>query len=320
MPSPFARGVFCLSFDFELAWGERDLVADLAPLLERARTTRARVFEPLVAKLEALGVVATWATVGSLFLGPGGAPPVSTGLTAPRHGWRPAWFDGIPPVSEAEHPELYARSLVLRLRDAGQEIGSHSFTHPVFGDPGCSRECAASEVARCVQEAAALGITLRSFVFPRNVAGHADVLRANGFTCWRGLEPTWWRGARVPGPVSRLAHLAEVAVARTPPTVLPVRDRHGLWNIPSSCSFLPIDGVRRLIPLSQRVERCVRGIDQAALDRRISHLYLHPINLASDPAGMVRALGDVLEHAARLRDAGRLDILPMGAIAEAAEG
>lgn len=35
---------------------------------------------------------------------------------------------------------------------------------------------------------------------------------------------------------------------------------------------------------------------------------------------MVRGIADVLEHAARLRDAGRLDILPMGAIAELAEG
>ncbi len=316
------RGVFTLSFDFELVWGMRDITTDLAALLAFARVTREQVFDPLLARLQSRGVVATWATVGGLFRA--GAERsegrLFPDLTPPRHAWHPApWLDGVPTGTEADHPEFYARSLVARLRDSGQEIGSHSFSHPVFGDPGCSRQTAESELRRCVAEAAELGITLRSFVFPRNVHGHADLLQKYGFTCWRGLEPTWWRHPRVPGAVSRLAHFGEVLGARRPPTVMPTRDEHGLWNIPSSCSFLPIDGVRRLIPLSRRVARCIRGIEQAAQDRRIFHLYLHPINLASDPARMVAALGEVIDHAARQRDLGRIDVQPMGEVARLAE-
>lgn len=319
MSSYFERGVFTLSLDFELVWGSRDLTDPVDPLARMARVTRERVFDGLLGSLQRHGAVATWATVGHLFLDgavkQGGV--LHPDLVPPRHGWRAApWFEGVPEGTEAEHPEFYARSLVLRLKDAGQEIGSHSFSHPIFGDPGCSAETAETDLARCVAEAARLGITLRSFVFPRNVPGHVGLLAKHGFTCWRGPEPVWYRSGRVPGPVSRLAHIADVATVGRPPTVLPTRDAHGLWVIPASTSLLPIDGVRRFIPIERRVLRAVRCLEQAARDRRICHFWFHPINLASDPPAMLAGVDQVLAHAARLRDQGKIDILPMGAIAE----
>ena len=131
----------------------------------------------------------------------------------------------------------------------------------------------------------------------------------------RSLEPVWYQHARVPASVGRLAHLAEVATAQSPPTVLPFQDAHGLWCIPASGSFLPTNGVRGLIPLRQRVRRAQRGITRAAESRRLSHFWIHPINLADDPPRLLRAIREILEHAARLRDAGRLDILPMAEVA-----
>jgi len=311
----FARGLFSLSFDFELVWGSRDLVADVSDLQRQARITRERVFPALLALLEEHDIVATWATVGQLFLEAGGPP--GHGLVPPNHAWYSApWFQGIPEGTEAQHPAFFGRSLILQLRDAGQEIGSHSFSHPIFGDPGCSRDCAEADLARCVAEAEVLGIALRSFVFPRNVAGHPELLARHGFTCWRGLEPAWYNRPGIPKAVGRLAHFSHVSRAACPPTVMPSRDAHGLWNIPASASLLPIDGVRRLIPIAQRVRRCQRGIDQAARDRRIFHLYMHPINLASAPEAMLDALDQVFSHAARRRDAGDIEILSMGQIAE----
>lgn len=315
----YDRGVFTLSFDFELVWGSRDLYADPAPLMAMARVTRDRVFDALLTLLDRHRIVATWATVGHLFLDRtervGGR--LHPDVVPPKHAWRPEpWFDGVPEGTESQHPEFYGRSLVLKLRDAGQEIGSHSFSHPIFGDAGCSRESADSDLAQCVLEAAVLGIPLRSFVFPRNMPGHIDLLARHGFTCWRSTEPVWYRDPRVPGPVSRIAHLWDVARAGRPPTVMPHKDEHGMWVIPSSSSLLPVDGPRRFLPISRRVKRAVRGIDQAVVDRRISHLYTHPINLASDPEGMLGAMDTILGHAARLRDAGKLEVLSMGQIAE----
>lgn len=315
MATPFPRGVFTLSLDFELVWGSRDLAPDIGTLTRAAILTRERVFGPLLTLLRERGVVATWATVGHLFLAEahreGGI--LHPDLVPPTHTWRPhPWLDGVPEGTEREHPAFYGRSLVLQLRDAGQEVGSHSFTHPIFGDPGCSAATAESEIARCVREAEALGITLRSFVFPRNKSGHVDVLARHGFTVWRGAEPTW-HGLH--GAGARLAHLADVARAATPATVLPFRDEHGLVCYPASATFLPVDGVRRLIPIRQRVRRCVRGLEQAAAEHRAFHLYFHPINLAGAPSELLAGVEAVLDHACRLRDAGRIEILSMGEVA-----
>jgi len=322
MQADLPRGAFTLSFDFELVWGSRDLVSDPAPLVAEAHITRDQIFEPLLHALQRLGVCATWATVGQLFLGgaragPGGLHP---GVVPPQHAWRRApWWQGVPEGTEAEHPAWYGRSLVQRLAQAGQEVGSHSFSHPVFGDPGCPREAADTDLAAAVAAAAELGLRLRSFVFPRNVVGHLDLLAKHGFTCWRSPEPDLAHHPRLPRPAQRLVHLAEVAAARTPPMVVPRKDAHGLWDIPGSAVFLPAHGVRRAIPISRRVRRSTRGIDRAIAERKLFHLYLHPINLASAPGPMLAGLIAVLEHAARARDAGRLDILAMGQLADRCE-
>lgn len=320
MAVPYDRGVFTLSLDFELVWGSRDLVDPLDPLIAEAMTTRNVVFGALLDMLRDCGMTATWATVGHLFLGEAHRVHgvLHPDIVPPAHKWlRRSWFEGVPEGNEAEHPAFYGRSLVQRLQAAGQEIGSHSFSHPIFGDPGCSRETADSELARCVAEAARMGIRLRSFVFPRNVAGHVDLLAHHGFTCWRSPEPSWFQS--LPDPLDRLGHFATVAAASEPPTVLPYRDEHGLWVIPASASFLPIHGLRRSIPVRRRVTRCLRGLDAAKRDRRIFHLYTHPINLATHPQAMLAGMREVLTAAARLRDAGRIDILSMAEVTAAAE-
>jgi peptidoglycan/xylan/chitin deacetylase (PgdA/CDA1 family) len=323
VPLLFDRGVFTLSLDFELAWGSRDLMPDIGPLLEASRVLRDGLFQRLLGRMTQLEIVATWATVGHLFLdhAEAGAQGLHPDLIPPRHAWRQApWLEGVPAGDELSHPEFYARSLVIQLHQAGQEIGCHSFSHPIFGDKGCSRSTAETDIARCVQCAAELDIPLRSFVFPRNSSGFLEVLAKHGFRCWRGEAPVWYHHTRVPRRIRRAAHYADVARAATPPTVMPIRGPHGLWNIPASGSFFPYSGPRRIIPINRRVRRAIQGIDRAVEERRISHLWLHPINLADDPEPMLAGLLRVLEHAAKLRDQGSLEILSMAAVAERAEG
>ena len=315
MTSKLSRGVFVLSLDFELVWGSRDLVDDPTRLEAEAELTRSQVFEPMLAMIRELDICSTWATVGHLFLD-GLEDTAHPDIVRPDHSWHPQdWFTEVPPGNESTAPAWYGRSLIEALRDAGQEVGSHSFSHPIFGDPGCSRAAADSDLRRCVAEANALGIELDSFVFPRNQAGHIDLLAAHGFTCWRPIEPTWFLSPRVPRPLGRLGHLAEVVSARTPPTVLPSIDEHGLVCIPGSATFLPAHGIRRTIPMSRRVRRSTRGLDRAVHRREVFHLYTHPINLATAPVPMLDGLRQVLHHAARLRDRGHLDIMSMGELA-----
>ncbi len=315
--------MFVFSLDFELAWGSRDVVPDRGALERQAQRTREVVFEPLVGLLEELGISGTWATVGHLFL-PGARRDAQgtlhPALPRPDHAWwRGDWFDGVPDGDERTAPAWYGRSLVDRLIASNQEVGSHSFAHPIFADPGCSRAVADADLARCTALADELGITLRSFVFPRNLVGHTDLVAKHGFTCWRPLPPEWHRQSGVPVPVSRGAHLLSQAAGRAAPTVMPRRDPHGLWELPASTVFLPVGGARRVVSMGARVRRCTATIDAAAHERRMAHVYTHPINLADAPGPMLDGFRRVLTHAARLRDRGRLDIHSMGSLAASLE-
>jgi peptidoglycan/xylan/chitin deacetylase (PgdA/CDA1 family) len=314
----FERGVFTLSLDFELIWGTLDLFGP-EKFAQACEIERAVVIDRLLDLLTEFEVPATWCTLGHLFLDR--CPKTCAGrhpeMERPHHSWHTQdWYVNDPASNEAEAPLFYGRSLVQKIKDCPveQEIGSHSFSHVIFGDPGCSRETAESELAACVRLGKELGIEQRSFAFPRNRVGHLGALEKYGFRCYRGPEPNWYEADRWPELVQRLGRLADVLRMATPPVVLPQRDEFGLWNIPGSAMYFPMHGRRRHLPVSWRVRRAVKGLEAAAARRRIFHLWFHPTNLADETESMFAGLRSIFEHARRLRESGKLDFLPMGKI------
>jgi hypothetical protein len=304
-------GIFTITLDFELMWGTRDLFGNegfgAAVIRERAL-----VIDRLLALFAELRIEATWCTVGHLFLDRCGA---SGGvkhpeIVSPDHRWYPDWFALDPCSDEENAPLYYGRSLIEKIRACAvpQEIGSHSFSHVIFGDRGCSRATAESELRACVAAAAPLGLSLQSFVFPRNQPGHLDVLREAGFTVFRGRDAHWYTRPNVPERVRRAAHLVDIVLAREPPTVVPLLTEEGLWNVPGSMIYLPAHGVRRWLPRSRRVKAGIRGLEAAVRESRVFHLWFHPTNLADDMEEMFAGLREILEHARALEDAGRLRI------------
>ncbi len=313
------RGAFTLSLDFELIWGTLDLFGPerFAEACTRERTV---VVPRLLDLLADFGVAATWCVLGHLFLDR--CAPVEgvvhADVVRPTHAWcRRDWFAHDPGSSEPVQPLYYARSLVdaIRACRVPQEIGCHSFSHVIFGDPGCSPATAESEVAAAVRAAQRMGLTLRSFAFPRNSVGHLDVLRRHGFTCYRGPGPRWYEGDDAPGALRRLAHLVDVATAAEPPTVLPDTTPSGLVNLPGSMIYFPRHGVRRYVPMARRVARAVKGLEAAARSRRVFHLWFHPTNLADGTDEMFAGLRAILERVQALREAGDLEVRPMGSFA-----
>ncbi|HEY6403179.1 MAG TPA: hypothetical protein VI479_17295 [Blastocatellia bacterium] len=202
-----------------------------------------------------------------------------------------------------------------------QEIGSHSFSHVIFADEGCSRETARSEMKECLRLSKEMGIELRSFAFPRNEVGHAEVLRETGFTCYRGPEPNWYESSKTPEMMRRIMRLVDVLRAAKPPVVLPEKTESGLWNIPGSAIYFPMHGARRYIPLSLRVKRAVKGLNAAAQEKKIFHLWFHPTNMADEPDAMFAGLRAIMRHSASLREQGKLryatmkELVPSGFVA-----
>jgi peptidoglycan/xylan/chitin deacetylase (PgdA/CDA1 family) len=311
----FDRGVFTISIDFELIWGTRDLFGPEG-FRKACEAERSVVIDRLLDLFVEFNIPATWCVLGHLLLErcsvEGGQKHPD--IIRPDHSWhRGDWFEDDPSGSEDSAPMFYARSLVDKIRacPVPQEIGCHSFSHVIFGDSGCSRETAESELAACVRAARELGIEMRSFAFPRNDVGHLDVLKEYGFVNYRGPEPQWYERKNWTHTQKRLSHLWDVLTAAAPPVVLPERTADGLWNIPGSMIYFPMHGLRRFIPVSRRVKRAIKGLNAAVDQKRVFHLWFHPTNLADETDAMFTGLRRIFDRATSLRDRDRLAILPM---------
>jgi hypothetical protein len=311
--------VFTLSFDFELIWGTQDLQG-VEGSRRRCEIEREVIIERLLELLAEFEISATWCVVGHLFLDRcyrenGSKHPE---IVRPHHAWRRNdWFADDPDGTEADAPLFLGRSLVERIIKCPvpQEIGSHSFSHVIFGDPGCSVETARSEIQACIRVSEEIGVTLRSFAFPRNQVGHLDLLAEHGFRCFRGPEPRWYDQPGLPGVLRRMGHLWDVVTISEPPVVLPRRTEQGLFDIPGSMVYLPMHGVRRLIPVSWRVRRALKGLEAAVSKRRIFHLWAHPTSLADESEAMFEGLRQIFERVKSLRDREVLRVATMGELA-----
>lgn len=316
------KGIFTISLDFELIWGTLDLFGTKG-FNEACRIEREEVIDRLLEIFNEFDISATWCTLGHLFLencrvNKNQKHPE---IVPPRHRWHQEnWFIHDPCDNEAVSPLFYGKSLIEKILNSvvKQEIGSHGFSHVIFGDEGCSVETARSEIAECVRLAKKFGLDLSSFAFPRDQVGHLNVLKEYGFNCYRGQIPKWYEEGENRSLLKRLAHFTDVLLATTPPTVLPSYTSDGLWNIPGSMIFFPMHGVRRYIPVSLRVKRAVKGLNEAVSQKRIFHLWFHPTNMAFEIDQMFKGLRQIIQSADEFRNKEVLEILTMSEIVEIA--
>jgi peptidoglycan/xylan/chitin deacetylase (PgdA/CDA1 family) len=318
----FERGVFTISLDFELIWGTADL--GLESFKRLCEIERREVIDRLLALFEEFEFPATWAILGHLFLER--CAPVDgvkhPEITRPDFPWVEGdWFDHDVCGVENDESIHLGRSLVEKIQRCrvSQEIGSHSFSHVIFGNQGCSRETAKAEIDACVKAAETLGIDLRSFVFPRNEIGHLDVLKECGFSNFRGVEPNWFEARSVSEKLRRGLRLIDVLTAAKPPVVVPELTGNGLWNIPGSAMFFPMHGFRRHIPMNFRVRRCLKGLESAAAEKKIFHLWFHPTNMVDEIDTMFAGLRQIMERASELRSNSKIEFMTMGGIVQRLE-
>ena len=303
----FERGVFTLSIDFELIWGTL-AGRGVEKYRKQCELERQFIIDRLLALLVEFNLPASWLVVGHLFLDRCGV----------NHELSQANFTVPCPSSSSSGSEdvnsiFCGRSLVEKIQDCvvPQEIGCHTFSHPIFTEENISRERAEAELAACVRLSNERGIRMQSFVYPQNKSGYVDLLRKYGFTCYRGAE--WHERGHIPDLLRRIVHFGLVCTAAKPPVYLPEFTSEGIWKLPGSMLYFPMHGRRRLIPLSLRVNRARKGLEAAVKQKRIFHLWLHPTNLVDEMEQMFTGLRSIFEHAANLRERGLLDFKTMGA-------
>src|SRR5579872_4902126 len=304
-----ARGAFVISLDFELHWGERDFIRPGSPRMGKFIGARAAV--PAMLELfEEFGIAATWATVGLLM----------AETREEQIAFRPTVLPDYPDqkdnpyletVGEDEKadPMHLAWSLVKRIAATPrQEVASHTFSHYHCLQAGSSAESFAADLASARAIAAYRGLDVTSLVLPRNQLSESlyPVIQASGFRAYRGNPSDFLNR-----PHDRIKAAAPVRALRLLDIYLPITaNTLGAWpdgntagelvNVPASRLLRRYThSLRSLEP--RRIRRITQGLEQAARQGRIYHLWWHPHTFGRDLDQNLKTLRAILTGFDRLR-------------------
>ena len=144
-----------------------------------------------------------------------------------------------------------------------------------------------------------------SFIFPKHYMHHFDLIAQHGFKCYRGPETGWFE--RLPtAPVRGAMRLLNSRLRWTPVVGLPSPSPEGLVEIPSSYFFSPFQSVGKYVLLGDRVAQGIAGLNAAAAQGKVFHLWTHPFNLGKDTKQLCNGLASILSHAHHLILDGKL--------------
>ncbi|MBI3668696.1 MAG: polysaccharide deacetylase family protein [Acidobacteria bacterium] len=316
-------GALVISLDFELHWGVRDNCAPDGPY--RGNLLGARQAIPRILDLfEEFEIAATWAAVGFLFaksrrererLSPAVRPQYADLRLDP---YREPTGAG-----EDDDPLHYAPGMIEQIRSRPrQEIATHTFSHYYCLEPGETHEAFAADLRSAVAIAHDRGVELRSIVFPRNQfrPGYEELLREFGIVCYRGNEPTWMYRPRPRSRETlavRAPRLLDHYVSLSGPKVTrwdEIPQPNGLCNVRSSMFLRPFSTRwRSFEPL--RLRRIADGLQAAAEQRGIFHLWWHPHNFGAHTEENLQFLRNILQVFFACRRTHGMQSLSMGEVA-----
>lgn len=255
--SPLKKGIVVFSADFEMAWAFRYSKHQAANAEIKAIEERNNV--PVFVRLfEEYNIPITWATVGHLFLTECKSDKGKAHIEMPRpeffenKNWlfdKGDWYDHDPCTNYENEPAWYAPDLIelVRKSPVAHEFGCHTFSHIDMTYKNCRKYLANKEILKCKELAKLKGILLKSMVFPGGTLGNFEVLQENGFTNYR--KPLNY----------------DIG--------LPVKDKYGLWAIPSSMGLdkNPYNWSKRTY-----IKHLKTFLKKAARKKMVVHFWFHP--------------------------------------------
>jgi len=268
--APFEK-FFVFDIEVELIWGFIDYRMNYLTTLKRIVPPVRRIIPKLFTILDRAEQPVTWGILGHCMLDKcqcvNGVPHPD--MPRGSYSWlNRDWYAPDPCTSLEEDPAFYGKDIVDNIIDYVREssvthdIACHSFSHQIFGDPGCTKEVAEAEVKRCVELLRDnYGIKPEVFIFPRDSVGHLDILRKYNFIAFRGPPPGL--------PLVKLI---------IPPLVNPKIEK-GLVNVPSSMCF-----GSRVLPIELLYIIGNTSILRSAKHKGILHISTHLINLVLWPS------------------------------------
>ena len=317
-------GMFVISLDFELLWGVRDL-ARLDHYKPNLLGERAAI-PALLQLFDKHKIHATWATVGFLFCEsrdelmrslPARLPSYANPRFYPYANLEEIGYD------ESEDPLHYAPSLIRLIKSfPGQEIGTHTFSHYYCLERGQDVDTFRADLVAAVRVAKNFGLTLESFVFPRNQYNldSVSVLREMGIKSYRGNGASWIYQPRSQDEESlfrRGARLLDSYIRVTERNCHSLQGYHEYQypiNIPSSRFLRPysprLESFERL-----RMRRILSDLSYAARNSLVYHLWWHPHNFGVNLENNLGFLSQILHRYSELRETFGMESLSMREVA-----
>jgi len=328
----YEKGIFLFDVEVELAWGHiGEAISKEAELRMKDASMKARDHvDDFLQLLDKYQIPTTFGILGHAALDHcenAGMPHAD--MPRPSYSWlREDWYKHDPCKTLTDEPAFYGKDIVDKIvnwvsqTELPNDIACHSFSHQLFGDPGCTEEVADAELKKCLEIMKEnYGIRPRVFIFPRDFPGHLKVLKRNGFIAFRGPIPHVMTYSESPKGISNAimkyaslgSYLGSFYLSMSPPVVQHSVEE-GLTNIPASMCY----NKKPFIPLRLVKSKAMKGIDRAVKEKRIFHLYTHEINLgeASDTEAFLESLEEILAHADSFRKQNRLLITTTRKFAE----
>jgi peptidoglycan/xylan/chitin deacetylase (PgdA/CDA1 family) len=277
-----------VSLDFELRWGVFDVLGDDMNQYRRNLEGVEEVVPRLLDMFRERGVRATWATVGALACRDWdewhARAPASPRYENPGFAWRD--------VYERRDPRgrlHFAPHLIDAIAAAdGQELGSHTFGHVYFREPGFTREDAVADtdaLVRVFEER--WDVTVQSCIFPRNQVAHTDVLQERGIVAWRNNPTPFYLNA-----ATEADRTLAVRMLRALDSLVPLGRRAASSRALRSSYF-----VRLTLPPLLWGQHCRRIVSDARglRDDETLHLWFHPHNIGGNPKQGVARFAELID-------------------------
>ena len=324
--TPARTGALVLSLDFELAWGVHEKYPQ-GRGYEDALIGARQAVPAMLNTFDRFGISATWACVGFLMA----QSREEVHAFTPTH--LPTYVDPslnayreMIGLDEADDPLHFAASLIQQIQEAaGQEIGTHTWSHYYCGERGQDDRTFAEDLDAAIAIAQLRGTDIRSIVFPRNQhnPSYDSILISRGLTNYRGNPICFqWRftnADQARGRVRRGLRLVEQYTRGLGDGSYSWDDIHqpsGLGDVRASLFLRPVEA--SLMLREVRLRRIRDTIRSAARNGKVVHLWWHPHNFGRRLIENISFLERVLEEVAACREEFGFQSMTMTQAAEAA--
>ena len=317
-------GRFVISLDFELYWGVLD--AHWADRYDQAILGAHKAIPSMLELFQRYDIQATWAAVGLLFLD--NANNIDAHLPDIRPRYRNVSLDSYRVLDQVgrkiEKRDLFfAKDLISEIsRSRGQEIGTHTFSHYYCWDDGNDEMAFRADLAAAIDTAAALGIELKSIVFPRNQVKKAylPICSQHGIVSYRERPASRLFRQSKSSCVSRLNRAGRVASSFIGLGGSHLQQPSQMDGEPVSIigsRFLHANAVRSPFLRKLHLDRIKAEMTKAAQHNGLFHLWWHPHNFGMDTERKLDFLGEILDFYQKLKSTHGMTSLNMLQVAEA---